>query len=83
MIRHKPSDLLPPHGLFEVHLTVRDLDRAIAFYRNVVGLELAHVLPERQVAFVWIGGPGLATPCSGSGQAVRRPRPCGCTLRSA
>jgi lactoylglutathione lyase len=24
----------------------------------VVRLELAHVLPERQVAFFWVGGPG-------------------------
>jgi lactoylglutathione lyase len=60
MTRHGSSDLLPPHGLFEAHLTVRDLDRAIAFYRDLLGLELAHVVPERQVAFVWIGGPGRA-----------------------
>jgi lactoylglutathione lyase len=46
--------------LFEAHLEVRDLDRSIAFYRDRLGLELAHVLPERQVAFVWIGGPGHA-----------------------
>jgi len=44
--------------LFEAHLEVRDLDRSIAFYHDVVGLELAHVLPERQVAFFWIGGSG-------------------------
>ncbi|HET6518195.1 MAG TPA: VOC family protein, partial [Geminicoccaceae bacterium] len=54
------SDPLRPHGLFEAHLEVRDLDRSIAFYRDLVGLELAHVLPERQVAFFWIGGPGHA-----------------------
>ncbi len=60
MTRHGSSDLLPPHGLFEAHLTVRDLDRSIAFYRDRLGLELAHVLPERQVAFFWIGGPGRA-----------------------
>ena len=58
MTRHGPSDLLPPHGLFEAHREVRDLDRSIAFYRDVVRLELAHVLPERQVAFFWIGGRG-------------------------
>jgi lactoylglutathione lyase len=29
-------------------------------YRDLLGLELAHVLPERQVAFFWIGGPGRA-----------------------
>ncbi len=47
-----------PHALFETHLNVRDLDRSMAFYRDIVGLELASVLPERQVAFFWIGGRG-------------------------
>jgi lactoylglutathione lyase len=41
--------------LFEVHLTVADLDIATEFYRDVVGLELAHVVPARQAAFFWIG----------------------------
>jgi lactoylglutathione lyase len=44
--------------LFEAHLTVADLDRSVTFYRDVVGLELAHVVPARQAAFLWIGGPG-------------------------
>ena len=30
-------------NLFETHLTVTDLDRALAFYRDVVGLQLAYV----------------------------------------
>jgi lactoylglutathione lyase len=47
-------------GLFETHLTVNDLDRSIAFYRDVVGLPLALSLPERGAAFLWIGGPGRA-----------------------
>lgn len=47
-------------GLFETHLTVGDLDRSIAFYRDTLGLPLAAVFPERQVAFVWIGAPGRA-----------------------
>ena len=34
-------------GLFETHLMVRDLDRSIEFYRDVVGLPLALVLEER------------------------------------
>ena len=46
--------------LFEVHLTVADLDRSIAFYRDVVGLQPAHVVPARQVAFFWIGSAGTA-----------------------
>ena len=47
-------------GLFETHLTVIDLDRSVAFYRDLVGLELAHVEPERGAAFLWIGTPGQA-----------------------
>jgi len=43
-------------GLYESHLTVSDLDRSIGFYRDVVGLELAHRIPARNVAFFWIGG---------------------------
>jgi lactoylglutathione lyase len=42
-------------GLFEAHLTVSDLDRAIRFYRDRLGLRLAHVTPTRQAAFFWIG----------------------------
>lgn len=47
-------------SLFEVHLAVTDLARAIAFYSDVVGLRLAHTEPTRQAAFLWIGGPGTA-----------------------
>jgi lactoylglutathione lyase len=51
-----------PHviGLFETHLTVSDLDRSVAFWRDVVGLPLALEVPERGAAFFWIGGPGEA-----------------------
>jgi lactoylglutathione lyase len=44
--------------LFEAHLTVADLDTSIAFYRDVVSLELAYVTPGSQAAFFWIGGRG-------------------------
>lgn len=44
--------------LFETHLTVTDLDRSIAFYSDVVGLDLAHRIPARHTAFFWIGGRG-------------------------
>jgi lactoylglutathione lyase len=43
-------------GLFEAHLTVSDLDRSIAFYRDVVGLPLALHDRELGAAFFWIGG---------------------------
>ena len=52
--------IVPIAGLFEAHLTVSDLDRSVAFYRDVLGLELAHTVPERHAAFLWIGGPGAA-----------------------
>jgi lactoylglutathione lyase len=47
-------------GLFETHLTVSDLDRSVAFYRDVIGLPVALEVPERGAAFLWIGGPGEA-----------------------
>ena len=56
------SDETPPiaevKGLFETHLTVRDLERSIAFYRDVLGLPLAIRIPERNVAFFWVPTPG-------------------------
>ncbi len=45
-------------GLFEAHITVRDLQRSIAFYRDIVGLELGIEQPERPAAFFWVGGRG-------------------------
>ena len=47
-------------GLFETHLTVRNVQASIAFYRDIVGLELAYEFPPRNVAFMWIGGRGHA-----------------------
>ena len=52
--------MIPVQNLFEAHLTVTDLKRAIEFYRGVVGLQLAHVASERQAAFFWIGPAGNA-----------------------
>jgi lactoylglutathione lyase len=50
--------MISVHSLFETHLAVADLDKAIAFYRDVLGLRLAHVEPARQAAFFWAGLPG-------------------------
>ena len=47
-------------GLFETHLTVHNVPTSVAFYQNVIGLELAYDLPARNVAFMWIGGRGHA-----------------------
>src|SRR5437868_14628044 len=44
--------------LFEAHLNVRHLDTSIAFYRDRLGLEPAHRLPDGQAAFFWLGGRG-------------------------
>ena len=52
--------MIPVQNLFEVHLSVADLDRAITFYRDAVGFRLAHREPERQAAFFWIGAAGNA-----------------------
>jgi len=49
----------PVNRLFEAHLTVDDLDTSIAFYRDRLGFELAHIVPSRQVAFFWIGSRGM------------------------
>jgi lactoylglutathione lyase len=54
------AEQTPVAGLFETHLTVRDVARSVAFYRDVVGLQLALDLPERDAAFLWIGGTGRA-----------------------
>jgi lactoylglutathione lyase len=49
---------VPVRALFEAHLTVADVPRSTAFYREVVGLPLALDLPERGAAFLWVGEPG-------------------------
>jgi lactoylglutathione lyase len=52
------AEPVPVRGLFETHLTVRDVERSVAFYRDVVGLPLALDLPERNAAFMWVGDRG-------------------------
>lgn len=54
------ENLIPIADLFEAHLTVNDLDRAVAFYGEQLGLPLARVFPERKVAFFWVGSHGKA-----------------------
>ena len=49
--------IIPIRGLFEAHLTVSDLDRSIAFYRDTLGLPLAHRIAARNVAFFWVPSP--------------------------
>lgn len=45
-------------GLFETHINVSNLERSLAFYRDVLGLEVGRIEAERRVAFLWIGGRG-------------------------
>jgi len=52
--------MTPIMGLFETHLSVTNLDRSVAFYRDIVGLSPAYTQPERGFAFLWIGAPGQA-----------------------
>ena len=52
------AEPVPVAGLFETHLTVADLPRSVAFYRDVVGLSLAFEVPERGAALFWIAAPG-------------------------
>ena len=52
--------MIEVRDLFEVHLAVRDLDEAVRFYRDVLGLELAHVTAGGEAAFCWIGSAGNA-----------------------
>jgi lactoylglutathione lyase len=47
-----------PTGLFEAHLVVSKLSRSVAFYQDIVALELAFELPDRGAAFLWVGPPG-------------------------
>jgi lactoylglutathione lyase len=57
-IHREGEVMIPIRDLFESHLTVRDLQRSMAFLGDVLRLELAQVFPERKVAFYWIGSRG-------------------------
>ena len=52
--------IIPISTLFETHLHVTNLDRAVRFHRDVLGLPTAGVYPARRVAFLWVGGAGRA-----------------------
>lgn len=44
-------------GLYETHLEVSDLEKAIDFYQNTLELELAMSEEKRRIAFFWVGQP--------------------------
>jgi len=43
-------------GIGQIHITVDDLARSVAFYRDVLGLSLLFQVPEQQMAFFACGG---------------------------
>ena len=47
-------------GLFETHLNVRNLERSMAFYEGVLGLQRGAIDAKRRAAFFWMGGRGEA-----------------------
>src|SRR5215208_2279956 len=55
---HTRGDDMKAIRLFETHLAVRDVERSIAFYRDVVGLAVGLRVPERDAAFLWVGARG-------------------------
>jgi lactoylglutathione lyase len=44
-------------GLYETHLEVTNLEQAVDFYKNILGLEFALLEEKRRIAFFWIGKP--------------------------
>ena len=58
MTNESPAALF--HGLFETHLHVGNLEIAMEFYGEVLGLELGLKETKRRAAFYWIG-PNHAT----------------------
>ncbi|MED3268304.1 MULTISPECIES: VOC family protein [Bacillus] len=42
-------------NIYETHLHVRNLENAINFYQNKLGLTLARKFSKRRVAFFWVG----------------------------
>lgn len=72
--RRMPSQgIVPIVDLFEAHLPVTNLDRAVAFYKDHLGLTLARVFPERKAAFFWIGAPQKAMLGLWEGETITMP----------
>ncbi len=42
--------------VFETHIPVSDLERAMEFYESVLGLKLGMLDDTRRIAFYWVGG---------------------------
>lgn len=48
--------MVPIRGIYEVAIRVKDLPRAEAFYRDVLGLEVGRRDGRRNWLFLWAGG---------------------------
>ena len=44
------------HSIGQIHITVTDIDRSVAFYRDVLGMELLFEVPGQNMAFFNCGG---------------------------
>ncbi len=64
------EDIIPIADLFGAHLTVSELDRAVVFYKDVLGLPLARLFPIARSLFS-----GLAPP-AGRCSVFGRREPC-------
>lgn len=60
-------------GIGQIHITVADVPRAVAFYRDVLGLPLLFEVPEQSMAFLDCGGVRLYLGRAEEGQAESRP----------
>ena len=47
-------------GVYETHIPVTDLQRSVAFYEQIPGIELAQDYQSDQRAFLWVGGKSQA-----------------------
>lgn len=57
----------------QIHVTVDELPRAVAFYRDVLGLPLLLEVPEQEMAFLDCGGVRLYLGKAESPDSVSRP----------
>ena len=44
------------NAIGQIHITVRDVSEAVAFYRDILGMELLFEVPEQSMAFFNCGG---------------------------
>jgi L-amino acid N-acyltransferase YncA/predicted enzyme related to lactoylglutathione lyase len=58
--RDDPAPARFLRGVFETHLEVAELGRAMAFYETVLGLERGVVERDRKLVLYWVGGRGRA-----------------------